>query len=510
MDITSITLDLLISLTFLHIFLSLVRSFKNRRHPPGPTPFPIIGNLLKLGDQPHKSLAELAKVHGPIMSLKLGTTTTVVISSSTTAKEILQKQDLAFSTRSVPDALHAHDHSKYSVAWLPVLNRWRSLRKIMASHIFSLSRLDANQHLRRKKVEELILYCKKCCELGESVDIGQAGFRTSLNLLSNTFFSMDLTDPFEDSAKEFKELVCNIMVEVGKPNLVDYFPFLKGIDPQGIRRRMTVHFGKVLHLFHEITKKRSELRELHETIESNDVLDVCLNMAQDNSDGIDRTHLEHMFLVCILTFLLLAKDLFGAGTDTTSSTLEWAMAELLRNPETMVKAKAELEEVIGKGKLLEEADVTRLPYLGSIIKETLRIHPPVPFLIPRKVETDVEACGYLVPKGAQVLVNAWAIGQDPTLWEDPISFKPERFLGTEIDVRGRDFELIPFGAGRRMCPGLPLAIRMVPVMLGSMINSFDWKLDGRIEPNNLDMSEKFGITLQKAQPLRAVPTIVIV
>ncbi|KAM7507010.1 hypothetical protein LguiA_017463 [Lonicera macranthoides] len=244
MDITSITLDLLISLTFLHIFLSLVRSFKNRRLPPGPTPFPIIGNLLKLGDQPHKSLAKLAKVHGPIMSLKLGTTTTVVISSSTAAKEILQKQDLAFSTRSVPDALHAHDHSKYSVAWLPVLNRWRSLRKIMASHIFSLSRLDANQHLRRKKVEELILYCKKCCELGESVDIGQAGFRTSLNLLSNTIFSMDLIDPFENSAKEFKELVWNIMVEAGKPNMVDYFPFLKGIDPQGIRCRMTVYFGK--------------------------------------------------------------------------------------------------------------------------------------------------------------------------------------------------------------------------------------------------------------------------
>ncbi|KAM7507012.1 hypothetical protein LguiA_017465 [Lonicera macranthoides] len=499
MDVTTITLDLLIFLTFLHIFLSLVRSCKNRRLPPGPTPFPIIGNLLKLGDQPHKSLAELAKVHGPIMSLKLGTTTTVVISSSTAAKEILQKQDLAFSTRSIPDALHAHGHSKYSVAWLPVLNRWRSLRKIMASHIFSFSRLDANQHLRRKKVEELILYCKKCCELGDSVDIGQAGFRTSLNLLSNTIFSMDLTDPFKDSAKEFKELVWNMMVEAGKPNLVDYFPFLKGIDPQGIRRRMTVHLGKVLHLFREITKKRLELRELRKTIESNDLLDVCLNMAQDNPDEIDRTHMEHMFL-----------DLFAAGTDTTSSTLEWAMAELLRNPETMVKAKAELEEVIGKGKLLEEDDVTRLPYLGSIIKETLRIHTPVPFLIPRKVEIDVEACGYLVPKGTQVLVNAWAIGQDPTLWEDPFSFKPDRFLGTEIDLRGRHFELIPFGAGRRICPGLPLAIRMVPVMLGSMINSFDWKLNGGIEPNDLDMSEKFGITLQKAQPLRAVPTLIIV
>ncbi|KAM7507017.1 hypothetical protein LguiA_017470 [Lonicera macranthoides] len=499
MDATTITLILLISLTFLHTLLSLTRPPKNKKLPPGPTPFPIIGNLLKLGDQPHKSLADLAKIYGPIMSLKLGTTTTVVISSSITAKEILQKQDLAFSSRSIPDALHAHNQSKYSVVWLPVSTRWRSLRKILNSHIFSVSRLDANQHLRLKKVEDLILYCQKSSELGDAVDIGQAGFRTSLNLLSNTIFSTDLTDPFKDSAKEFKELVWNIMAEAGKPNLVDYFPLLKGIDLQGIRRRMTVHFGKILHLFDEMTEKRLELRKLRKTVESKDVLDVCLNIAHENPDEIDRTHMEHMFL-----------DLFAAGTDTTSSTLEWAMAELLRNPETMVKAKAELQEVIGKGKILQEVDVNSLPYLGYIIKETLRMHPPVPFLIPRKVETDVEACGCIVPKGAQVLVNAWAIGRDPTLWEDPLSFNPERFLGSEIDVRGRDFELIPFGAGRRICPGLPLAIRMVPVMLGSMINLFDWKLDGGIEPKNLDMAEKFGITLQKAQPLRAVPTLVIV
>ncbi|KAM7507026.1 hypothetical protein LguiA_017479 [Lonicera macranthoides] len=497
MDANTITLILLISVTFLHTLLSLTRPPKNKKLPPGPTPFPIIGNLLKLGDQPHKSLADLAKIYGPIMSLKLGTTTTVVISSSTTAKEILQTQDLAFSSRSIPDALHALDTAKYSVAWLPVSNRWRSHRKILNSHIFSASRLDANQHLRRKKVEELIIYCQKSSELGDPVNIGQAGFTTSLNLLSNMIFSMDLTDPFKDSAKEFKELVWNIMAEAGKPNLVDYFPLLKRIDPQGIRRRMTVHLGKILHLFGEMTEKRLELRKLRKTVESTDTLDICLNIAQENPDEIDRTHMEHMFL-----------DLFVAGTDTTSSTLEWAMAELLRNPEIMVKAKAELKEVIGKGKVLQEVDVTSLPYLGYIVKETLRMHPPGPFLIPRKIETDVEVRGYIVPKGAQVLVNVWAIGRDPTLWEDPLSFKPERFLGSKIDVKGRDFELIPFGAGRRICPGLPLAMRMVSVMLGSMINLFDWKLDGGIEPKNLDMAEKFGLSLQKARPLRAVPTLV--
>ncbi|XP_059624711.1 geraniol 8-hydroxylase-like [Cornus florida] len=498
MDFLSFVLYFLFSLTLLQGLLSLAKVTKNkgRKLPPGPVPLPVIGNLLKLGDQPHKSLAELAKVHGPIMSLKLGRITTVVFTSSDMAKEVLQKQDLAFSSRSIPDAIRAHNQFQYSVVWLPVATQWRSLRKILNSNIFSGSRLDANQHLRYKKVQELIGYVRKSSNSGVAVDIGRAAFRTSLNLLSNTIFSVDLADPFDDSAKEFKDLVWNIMVEAGKPNLVDYFPVLEKVDPQGIRRRMTVHFGKVLQMFGKLINKRLELRRIKNAITSNDVLDVLLNI-ENSGDEIDRNHIERMCL-----------DLFVAGTDTTSSTLEWAMAEVLHNPETLVKAKAELEETIGKGKAVEESDIARLPYLGSIIKETLRLHPPVPFLIPRRVEEDCEVSGFTVPKGSQVLVNAWAIGRDPTIWDSATSFIPERFLNSEIDVRGRDFEVIPFGAGRRICPGLPLAIRMVPVMLGSLLNSFDWKLEGGIAPKDLDMEEKFGITLQKAQPLRAVPVLI--
>lgn len=181
------------------------------------------------------------------------------------------------------------------------------------------------------------------------------------------------------------------------------------------------------------------------------------------------------------------------------------MAEMLRNPDKMKKTQAELAEIIGKGKAIEETDVARLPYLLCVVKETLRLHPAVPLLIPRTVEQEVEVCGYRVPKGSRVLVNAWAIGRDETVWEDPLAFKPERFLDSELDVRGRDFELIPFGAGRRICPGLPLAIRTIPVMLGSLLNSFNWKLEGGVAPKDLDMDEKFGITLRKANPLLAVP-----
>ncbi|XP_019223628.1 PREDICTED: geraniol 8-hydroxylase-like [Nicotiana attenuata] len=181
------------------------------------------------------------------------------------------------------------------------------------------------------------------------------------------------------------------------------------------------------------------------------------------------------------------------------------MAELLKNPQILEKAQEELADLIGKGKLVEEADVAKLLYLQCIVKETLRIHIPVPFLIPRKVEEDVEICGYIVPKNSQVLVNAWAIGCDSNIWDDPLVFKPERFLESEVDFRGQDFELIPFGAGRRICPALPLAERMILVVLGSLINKFNWKLDGGIDPKDLNMDEKFGLTSLKAQPLRAIP-----
>ena len=181
------------------------------------------------------------------------------------------------------------------------------------------------------------------------------------------------------------------------------------------------------------------------------------------------------------------------------------MAELLCNPDKMKLAQAELQEIIGKGSPVEEPDIMRLPYLQAVVKETLRLHPAVPFLVPRKADSDVSLCGFTVPKNAQVLVNVWAIGKDPEIWHNPNSFQPERFLGSERDVKGRDFELIPFGAGRRICPGLPLATRMIPLMLGSLIHEFNWELEGQTPPEKMDMEERFGFSLVRAQHLRAIP-----
>ena len=181
------------------------------------------------------------------------------------------------------------------------------------------------------------------------------------------------------------------------------------------------------------------------------------------------------------------------------------MTELVRNPNVMSKAKQELEQTIGKGKVIEESDIARLPYLQAVLKETFRLHPAVPLLLPRKADRDVNIQGYTIPKGAQVLINVWKIGRDESVWDRPELFLPERFLESKIEAKGQHFELTPFGAGRRICPGVVLAMRMLLLMLGSLINSFDWKLEDGLQLENMDMDETFGITLQKAEPLRVVP-----
>ena len=183
------------------------------------------------------------------------------------------------------------------------------------------------------------------------------------------------------------------------------------------------------------------------------------------------------------------------------------MAELLRNPQKLSKAQQEIRSVIGKGNPIKESDISRLPYLQAVIKETLRYHSP-PFLLPRKALQDVEISSFTIPKDAQVLVNLWAMSRDSNVWKNPEIFEPERFLEMDIDIKGRDFELVPFGGGRRICPGLPLAMRMLPLMLGSLLHFFDWKLEDGCRPDDLNMDEKYGITLAMASPLRAFPLLV--
>ncbi|KAL3634165.1 hypothetical protein CASFOL_021219 [Castilleja foliolosa] len=464
--------------------------------PPGPRPFPIIGNILQLGPNPHQSLTKLSITHGPLMFLQLGSISTVVVSSPQLAKEILQKQDQVFSSRTIPAAAEAHNHSELSILFLPVGNQWRKLRKICREQLFSAHRLDASKGLRQEKLHKLIDYVQKCSDRGREMNIGEAAFITSLNLMSATLFSVDFADFDSDVSQELKEAIEGVGTILGVPNVADFFPVFKAIDPQGIKRKSKFYFGKLLGMFGDIINQRLETRgEKDGYQKKSDLLEVLLDLKSLGSEyEMSCDEINH-FLV----------DLFLAGSDTTSITVEWAMMELLINPDKMAKAKNELKIVIGENEQVQESDISKLPYLQALVKETLRHHPAAPLLAPHKAIEDVEVNGYTIPQNTQILVNVWAIARDSSIWANPTSFEPERFLDSEIDFKGQDFTLLPFGSGRRMCPGLPLADRMLHLMVACLIHNFDWKLEAGVKLEDVDTSEKFGLSLHKAVPLKALP-----
>ncbi|CBI24534.3 unnamed protein product, partial [Vitis vinifera] len=231
--------------------------------------------------------------------------------------------------------------------------------------------------------------------------------------------------------------------------------------------------------------------------ESKDFLQFMLELMHQGDDktSVSITQLKALFM-----------DMVVAATDTTSTTVEWAMAELLQHPQTMQKVQEELEQVVGIENIVEESHLFQLPYLDAVIKEALRLHPPLPLLIPHSPSTSCIISGYTIPKGSRILVNAWAMQRDPEAWGHPLEFKPERFLedAASADYQGNNFNFLPFGSGRRICAGLPLLERMLPYVLAFLLHSFDWKLlDGR---TRVDFEERLAIVSKKNEPLLAIPT----
>lgn len=198
--------------------------------------------------------------------------------------------------------------------------------------------------------------------------------------------------------------------------------------------------------------------------------------------------------------------MLAAGMDTSATTVGWAMSELIRHPNIMKKMQDELEKVVGLDRVVEESDLENLKYLEMVVKEILRLYPAAPLLIPHESLENCTVDGFHIAKKTRIIVNAWAIGRDPSVWIDPEKFLPERFLGSQLDVRGRDFQLIPFGAGRRSCPGMQLGLTLVRLLLAQLVHCFDWKLPNGMLSSELDMTEDIGFTSPRLHDLMLIPT----
>ncbi|XP_057843323.2 flavonoid 3'-monooxygenase CYP75B137 [Cryptomeria japonica] len=483
-----------VGLLFFIALTYLVSKSRRNRLPPGPRAWPVIGSLPLLGTMPHSSLYQLSKKYGPLMYLKLGTTDTVVASSPKVVEAFLKTNDLNFSNRPGNAGATYIAYDSNDLVWAPYGNRWRMLRKVCNIHLFAGKALEDMQPVRQLELSLLVKSLLAHGQRGESANLGELMNVCTANVLGQVMFSKRVFESQGAKASEFREMVIELMVLAGVFNIGDFVPSLAWLDLQGVQAKMKKLHDRFDNFFSKIIAE-------HQAESANkskkDFLSALLAL-RNNADGeggrLTDTDMKALLL-----------DLFTAGTDTSSSTVEWAMSELIRHPHIMEKCQRELESVVGRQRKLKEADLEKLSYLQAVVKETFRLHPSTPLLLPRMA---AEACtieGYHIPKNARLMVNAWGIQRDPAVWTRPLEFDPERFVGSDVDVRGTDFEVIPFGAGRRICAGMTMGIRMVQLMLATLIHSFDWSLPAGQTPEKLDMAEAFGLTLQKAQPLLALP-----
>ncbi|XP_047946304.1 ferruginol synthase-like [Salvia hispanica] len=456
------------------------------RLPPGPRPLPIIGNVHQLGKNQYESLRQLAKTYGPLMSIRLGSVYTVVVSTPEMAMELLQRHGQVFSGRTVPHAMEACDFSKLSMTYGPAGKEWRDKRKMCKEIVFSERCLEGTEALRQEMLRRLVDAVNVHCDRGDVVNIHDAVFMANLDLLLSTIFSF--TSP--DTAVELKKMMDDFF-SLFAPNIADYFPILKRLDLQGFQRKAELSLGKLLAKFREFVDKRFEDRRRNNPRQ--DLLEAIIDIAQGN---------DYNFTIQDIPYLLF--ELIVGGIDMNSNTVEWIMTELLFNPDKLKRLKQEIKSIVGENGQIREADVASLPYLQAVIKESFRYHPPGNLAVTRMSEADQEVNGYMIPKGTQIIFNTWAMAKDPTIWTDPESFEPERFLDNKLDFKGQHFQLIPFGAGRRICPGIPLVTRIVQTTTAVLVHNFDWKLEkDKDHPDH--KQDNFALNLRKPTPLRAFP-----
>ncbi|KAK8445864.1 hypothetical protein SEVIR_9G399900v4 [Setaria viridis] len=474
--------------------------------PPGPRPWPVIGNLNLIGSLPHRSIHELSARHGPLMSLRFGSVPVVVGASVDAARFILKTHDVAFIDRPKMASGRYTAYNFSDIVWSPYGAYWRQARKLWQTKLFSARQLRSQEHVRLEEVRDLLRGLHGLAEGRVAVALKEHLLMLNLNVISRMALGRKYvgegTAGSPVSPAEFRWMVDELFVLNGVFSIGDFIPWLNCLDLQGYIARMK-RLGKMFDRFleHVVDEHNERRRREGEGFVAKDMMDLLLELSDDPSleVPIERDGVKGFAL-----------DLIAGGTDTSAVATEWAMSELLRNPEVMAKATEELDSVVGHGRLLvTEEDIPKLPYLEAVVKETFRLHPVTPLLAPRLSREDASSTGggggYDIPAGTLVFVNIWTIGRDPAVWGRAAEeFRPERFVGSSVDVKGQDLELLPFGSGRRMCPGYTLGLKMVQLTLANLLHAFAWRLPDGVAAEELSMEEKFGLAVPRKVPLEAV------
>ncbi|KAE8652614.1 cytochrome P450 71A1-like [Cucumis sativus] len=481
-----------VSLLLLLLIPKLI-SKPNQNLPPSPPKLPLIGNLHQLSRHPHLCFHRLYQKFGPIILLQLGQIPTLIISSPKIAKEAFKTHDLSFSSRPL---LFSAQHVTYNctdIAFSPYGSYWRQVRKICILQLLNAKRVQSFAFIRQQEVARLV---NRISHSTDHVDLTSLLAIYANDVLCRMALGREFSTGGEYHLHGIQELLEEYQVLLGGFSFADLFPSLSFISTlTGTKSRLVKTFKAFDKLVDKvIAEHQSPDRE--KLGQSKDLVDVLLD--------IQKNGFEDKFFLTMDNVKGIILDMFVAGTDTTFIALDWGMTELITHPNAMKRAQSEIRRVVGDRRNVTDSDVLEMPYLKAVVKEVLRLHPPVPVSTPRETIEDVRIEGYDIPAKTRVFVNVWAIGRDPESWKDPETFEPERFLESEVDYKGLNFEFIPFGAGRRICPGITMGIATIELGLAQILHSFDWELPNGVEAKDLDMTEVFGITMHRKAHLEVV------
>uniref|UniRef100_M8B769 Flavonoid 3'-monooxygenase n=1 Tax=Aegilops tauschii TaxID=37682 RepID=M8B769_AEGTA len=496
------TILLTMVLTTLLLFLFLRATFHRGQKynlPPGPKPWPVIGNFDLIGALPHRSIHELSKKYGPLMHLRFGSFPLIIGSSVDMARYFLKTQDILYVDRPKTASGKYTTYNYADMTWSPYGAYWRQARRICLTQLFNPRRLALLEHIRADEVKALM--CDLFAVSGHAVHLSRDHMSmVSMNVITRMvmgkrLFVDGVAEGPVPSLKVFRWMLDELFLLNGVLNIGDWIPWLDWMDLQGYVRRMK-KIGKLFDAFNEhVLDEHSGERGRGEGEAARDMGGVLMEKANDNALEVQYGRIG------VKAF---TQDLIAGGTESSAVTVEWAMSELMRRPATFDVATEELDRVVGRARWVTEKDMPNLPYIEAIVKESMRMHPIVPLLTPRLAREDATIDGYDIPKGARVLINVWAIGRDPELWDAPEEFKPERFLGSKMGVIGQDLELLPFGSGRRMCPGYNLGLKVVHLSLANLLHGFTWRLPEGVRKEDLSMEEVFGLSTGRKYPLQVV------
>ncbi|KAL1212612.1 Cytochrome P450 71B14 [Cardamine amara subsp. amara] len=490
-------------LWFIIIVFSLFASIiiaKNTRKttknlPPGPPRLPIIGNLHQLGSKPQRSMFKLSQKYGSLMSLKFGNVSTVVASTPETVNDVLKTFDLDCCSRPYLTYAARITYNLNDLAFSPYSKYWREVRKLTVVELYTAKRVKSFRHIREEEVASFVDFIKQSASLEKSVNLNKKLVKLSGSVICRVGFGITL----EGSKLEntYDEVLKGTMEVLGSFAAADFFPIIgKFIDRiTGLHSKCEKVFEAMDAFFDQAIKHHLEDESIKD-----DIIDLLLKMERGEI-GLGEFQLTRNHTKGILLNLLIA------GVETSGLTVTWVMTHLITNPRVLKKAQAEVRQVIKNKEDITEEVIERLEYLKMVIKEAFRINPLVPLLIPREASKDLKIGGYDIPKKTWIHVNVWAIHRNPNVWKDPEAFIPERFMDSQIDYKGLNFELLPFGSGRRMCPGIGVAMSLVHLTLINLLYRFDWKLPEGMKVEDVDLEELYGLACPKKVPLELVPVL---